>query len=42
MFTIHARSDGGSVAIDAVDIFRVGDDGKVSTFKAYWDAVRPE
>jgi len=42
VFTIHARSDAAAMAIDAVDTFRVDDDGKVTAFKAYWDAIRPE
>jgi steroid delta-isomerase len=42
VFTIHARSGAGGIAIDAVDIFKIDDAGKVSSFKAYWDAMRPE
>lgn len=42
VFTIHAKTSGGGMAIDAVDTFRVDDDGKVVAFKAYWDDMRPE
>jgi steroid delta-isomerase len=42
VFTIHARSGTGGIAIDAVDIFKVDDAGHVTSFKAYWDTMRPE
>lgn len=37
VFTINARTGGGGMAIDAVDIFRVNDDGKIAGVSAYWD-----
>lgn len=41
VFEIHARTgdgagDGGMI-IDAVDIFEVGDDGRIVQVKAYWE-----
>jgi steroid Delta-isomerase len=40
VFGIHASGDGGGVTIDAVDIFEVDDDGKITRMKAYWDMSR--
>jgi steroid Delta-isomerase len=41
VFRIHAGSgEGGWVAIDVVDVFEVGDDGKITLMKAYWDVSR--
>ncbi|HUY85538.1 MAG TPA: nuclear transport factor 2 family protein [Acidimicrobiales bacterium] len=37
VFTIITKSAGGGVEIDAVDIFRVNDEGKIVDFRAYWD-----
>ncbi|MCU1460050.1 MAG: steroid delta-isomerase [Acidimicrobiales bacterium] len=42
VFTIHAKTGASAMAIDAVDVFEVDDDGKVTSFKAYWDEMRPE
>jgi steroid Delta-isomerase len=43
VFTINARMGAGGMAIDAVDIFTVSDDGKITNLAAYWDmaAARP-
>ena len=38
VFTINARLAGGAgMAIDAVDVFRVDDDGRITLLEAYWD-----
>lgn len=36
-FGIHAGSGDSGIVLDAVDIFEVNDDGKVTVMKAYWD-----
>jgi steroid delta-isomerase len=43
VFTIKARTDGGGMAIDAVDVFAVDDTGRITRMAAYWDmaAARP-
>lgn len=43
VFTINARTGDGGMEIDAVDIFHVGDDGRITRMAAYWDmaAARP-
>jgi len=40
VFEIHAAG----LVLDAVDVFAVGDDGKLTSMRAYWDmtAGRPE
>jgi uncharacterized protein (TIGR02246 family) len=40
VFRIHAGSGEGGIQIDAVDIFEVDDEGKVTVMKAYWDMSR--
>jgi steroid delta-isomerase len=37
VFTITTKSAGGGVRIEAVDIFRVDEDGKIASQRAYWD-----
>jgi steroid delta-isomerase len=43
VFTINAHIGDGGMAIDAVDIFEVNDDAKITRLAAYWDmaAARP-
>ena len=43
VFTIRAAVGDGGMAIDAVDVFRVDDAGRISSLNAYWDmaAARP-
>ncbi|HZJ25745.1 MAG TPA: SgcJ/EcaC family oxidoreductase [Acidimicrobiia bacterium] len=43
VFTINARTGAGGMAIDAVDVFQVGSDGRIRRLAAYWDmaAARP-
>jgi steroid delta-isomerase len=43
VFTINAHIGDGGMAIDAVDVFTVDDDGRISRLEAYWDmaAARP-
>jgi steroid Delta-isomerase len=43
VFTINAHVGDGGMAIDAVDIFTVDDDGRITALTAYWDmaAARP-
>jgi steroid delta-isomerase len=36
-FEIHVGTPGGTMIIDAVEIFTVDDDGKITLLKAYWD-----
>jgi steroid Delta-isomerase len=40
VFGIHAGSGDSGIVLDAVDIFEVDDDGKVTLMKAYWDMSR--
>jgi steroid delta-isomerase len=40
VFRIHAGSGEGGIQIDAVDVFEVDDDGKVTLMKAFWDMSR--
>lgn len=37
VFTINALVGGGGMAIDAVDVFRVDDDGRIALMQAYWE-----
>jgi steroid Delta-isomerase len=39
-FEIHARTAGGTMIIDAVEVFTVDDDGKIVLLKAYWDMAQ--
>jgi steroid Delta-isomerase len=39
-FGIQAGSGDSGIVLDAVDIFEVNDDGKVTLMKAYWDMSR--
>jgi steroid delta-isomerase len=39
-FRIHAGTADAGIEIDAVDIFRVDDDGKIASMRAYWDMGR--
>ena len=39
-FEIHANTGGGTMIMDAVEIFTVGDDGKIVLLKAYWDMAQ--
>jgi steroid Delta-isomerase len=40
VFRIHAGTGEGGIQIDAVDLFEVDDEGKVTLMKAYWDMSR--
>jgi steroid Delta-isomerase len=40
VFRIHAGTADSGIALDAVDIFEVGDDGKIASLRAYWDMGR--
>jgi steroid Delta-isomerase len=40
VFCIHAGGGEGGIQMDAVDVFEVDDDGKVTLMKAYWDMSR--
>jgi len=40
VFRIHAGSGEGGIQMDAVDLFEVDDDGKVTLMKAFWDMSR--
>ena len=39
-FEIHVALAGGTMVMDAVEIFTVGDDGKIVLLKAYWDMAQ--
>jgi steroid delta-isomerase len=39
-FEIHVGTPGGTMVIDAVEIFTIGDDGKIVLLKAYWDMAQ--
>jgi steroid delta-isomerase len=36
-FEIHVGMPTGTMVMDAVEIFTIGDDGKIVLLKAYWD-----
>ncbi|MFL6243594.1 MAG: SgcJ/EcaC family oxidoreductase, partial [Acidimicrobiia bacterium] len=40
VFGIHASTGDAGIILDAVDIFEVDDDGKISSMRAYWDMGR--
>jgi len=40
VFRIHAGTADAGIVLDAVDIFEVDDDGKISSMRAYWDMSR--
>jgi len=40
VFGIHASTGDAGIVLDAVDIFKVDDDGKISSMRAYWDMGR--
>jgi hypothetical protein len=40
VFEIHVIMGDGGMVMDAVETFTVGDDGKISEAKAYWDMTR--
>jgi steroid delta-isomerase len=40
VFTIHSKVGDATLEIDAVDVFTVGDDGRIAQMKAYWDLAR--
>ena len=40
VFGIHAGSADAGMVIDAVDVFRVDDEGKIASMRAYWDMSR--
>jgi steroid delta-isomerase len=39
-FEIHVSVGGGTMVIDAVEIFTVDEDGKIVLLKAYWDMAQ--
>jgi steroid Delta-isomerase len=39
-FEIHVGTPTGTMVMDAVEIFTVGDDGKIALLKAYWDMAQ--
>jgi steroid delta-isomerase len=40
IFEVHATVGDSTMVIDAVDVFVIGDDGKITSLKAYWDMAR--
>jgi len=40
VFEILATSGGATTVLDAVDVFRVDDDGRITSMRAYWDLTR--
>jgi len=40
VFRIHAGTGDTGIMMDAVDIFEVDDDGKITSMRAYWDMSR--
>jgi steroid Delta-isomerase len=41
VFSIHAQSGDASMRFDAVETFVIGDDGRITEARAYWDMSRP-
>ena len=37
VFTILARTGDGGLRMRAIDVFRIDDDGKIASVRAYWD-----
>jgi steroid Delta-isomerase len=40
VFGIHASTGDAGIVLDAVDIFEVDENGKISSMRAYWDMGR--
>lgn len=40
VFRIHAGTADAGIVLDAVDVFQVDDDGKISSMRAFWDMSR--
>lgn len=40
VFEIHVAMGEGGMIMDAVEIFDIGDDGKIVELRAYWDMTR--
>ena len=40
VFGIHASTGDAGILLDAVDIFEVDENGKISSMRAYWDMGR--
>ncbi len=40
IFEVHATVGDSTMILDAVDVFVIGDDGKIASLKAYWDMSR--
>jgi hypothetical protein len=40
VFEIHVAMAGGTMIMDAVEIFTVDDTGKIVLLKAYWDMAQ--
>src|SRR5689334_7606860 len=39
-FEIHVDTGGGTMVMDAVELFTIDDDGKIVLLKAYWDMTQ--
>jgi len=39
-FEIHVGTPGGTMVMDAVEIFTLDDEGKIVLLKAYWDMAQ--
>jgi steroid delta-isomerase len=40
LFTITAKVGDGGMAFEAIEIFVVADDGRITSLKAYWDGAQ--
>lgn len=40
VFEIHADTGAGTMIMDAVEVFTLGDDGRIVLLKAYWDMAQ--
>jgi steroid delta-isomerase len=40
IFEVHATIGDSTMILDAIDVFVVDDEGKVTSLKAYWDMTR--
>ena len=41
VFTFTGTTAGGGLTFDGVETFKIGPDGRIVEFRAYWDTMRP-
>jgi steroid Delta-isomerase len=41
VFTFTGTAAGGGITFDGAETYKVGGDGRITEFRAYWDTMRP-